>query len=137
MEKKGELLLLLDYNRERLIKPEESLKPRNSSGERYLNLEDTLTEDDHEAKIFIHTLKSQTGFGAGSYSISSLKQMSPTEGFLRLPPTVRGCANKDQQYCLMKKYLDQKLQECRCIPWEFPKDSNSAKVTFGTKFYLF
>ena len=93
-------------------------------------MEDTHTEDDKEAMVFIHTLKSGSAFGAGSYAMSALKRMSPTEDFLKLSPTARRCANEDQQHCLMKKYLDQKLQECGCIPWEFPKDSNSTKVTY-------
>merc|ERR1719458_1535045 len=77
--------------------------------------------------VFIHTLKSRSGFGAGRYAMSALKQMSPTEDFLKLSPTARGCANEDQQFCLMRRYMDQKLQECGCIPWEFPKGSNSTK----------
>ena len=127
----GELFLLLDYNEERSIKPEGKNKTRSSRGERYIIMDDTLVEDDKEAKIFIHTLKSETGFGAGSYAMSALKQMAPTEDFLGLSPTARGCANEDQQHCLMKRYLDRKLQECDCIPWEFPKSANTIKVIFS------
>ena len=97
-------------------------------------MEDTHTEDDKEAMVFIHTLKSRSGFGAGRYAMSALKRMSPTEDFLKLPPTARRCADEDQQHCSMKRYLDQKLQECGCIPWEFPKGSNITKVIFFVLF---
>ena len=74
---------------------------------------------DQEAKILIHTLKPYVGFGGGSFSMSSLKQMSPTENFLKLSPSTKGCVNQDQQECLMKAYLKEKLHSCKCIPWEF------------------
>ena len=126
--KVGELLLFLDYNKERSIEPENKLKAKSVSQKRFITMEETLAENDKEARIFIHTLKSHTGFGAGSYIMSSLKRMSPTEDFRKLSPTTRGCANEDQQHCLRKKYLDQKIKECVCAPWEFPKEPNTMQV---------
>ena len=82
-------------------------------------MRDTFASDDHEARIFIHTLKPYSGHGAGSYTMSSLKQMSPTEDFLQLSTEKRGCAHNDEQDCLMKNFLKQKLYKCGCTPWEF------------------
>ena len=117
--KEGELTLLLDYNNERSIGLQKTKNIDNESSDRYLNMKDTFASDDHEARIFIHTLKPYSGHGAGSYTMSSLKQMSPTEDFLKLLTEKRGCAYNDEQDCLMKNFLKQKLYKCGCTPWEF------------------
>ena len=127
--KDGELMLLLDYNKERSVSSQRSKKTINGNGKRYISMKDAHTDDDQEARIFIHTLKAFSGFGGGSYSMNSLKRMSPTVDFLKLPIAKKGCANDDRQHCLMRKYMKQKQRDCGCVPWEFPRDSNSAKVT--------
>ena len=115
---RGGLVLLLDYNTERSIKPKEPAQEETNNSKRFIIVGDIAGENDNKAKIFIHTLKSHYGFGGASYVMSSLKKTTPTEDFLKLPLSRRGCADKDQQECLMKTYLDQKLQNCGCVPWE-------------------
>ena len=48
-------------------------------------MKDAQLDDDQEAnQVFIHTLKTFSGFGGGSYSMRFLKRMSPTDDFLKL-----------------------------------------------------
>ena len=127
--KAGGLTLILDYNTERSVQPAMNRKGTNENTEKiHLNLEDAPTEEDGEARIFIHTLKPFKGYGGGSFSMNALKQISPTEKFLELPDTVKGCKNNDKQHCKMTLYLKQKVEECNCIPWEFPQRVTVSKV---------
>ena len=121
-------MLLLDYNKERSVSSKRPTKTSISSSERYINMKDADQDADQEARIFIQTLKTFSRYGGGSYSMSSLKKMSPTQDFLKLSPSIKGCTNEDKQQCLMRTYLKQKLHDCGCVPWEFPQESRS-KVT--------
>ena len=128
--KEGGLTLFLDYNKERSAKPKGSYNAADrKSNTRYITVEETQTDIEQEARIFIHTLKPFSGYGAGSYKMSSLKQIYATEDFLKLPTSERGCTNTDKQRCLTEVYLQQKRQHCKCVPWEFPQASKSSKVT--------
>ena len=129
--KDGQLLLLLDYNKERSIGLKRTNSVDDGDSERYISMRETLSDEDQEARIFIHTLKAFSGFGAGSYSMSSLKQMTLTENFQELPTSTAGCANKQPLFshgCTMKKYLKQKVHDCGCIPLEFLQNLNLTKV---------
>ena len=128
--KVGGLMLVLDYNRERSIHPRHlDRKVNKTTGKFHISLEDTPDEDDREARVFIHTLKKFDGYGGGSYAMKSLKKITPTEDFLKLPLAVKECVNEDKQYCRMKKYLEEGRQKCGCIPWEF-LDAGFVKVNF-------
>ena len=111
----GQLTLFLDYNKERSVGGLKKTKKRNdnSSGERYLNMKDSQTDVKQEARVFIHTLNTFFGFGGGSYSMRSLKKITPTEDFLKLPTTKRGCANDDRQQCLMRRYMTQDFKSAK------------------------
>ena len=126
--KAGGLTLLLDYNPERSVHPMSQKVSIKNNVKINLNLEDAPTEEDGEARIFIHTLKPFKGYGGGSFSMNALKQISPTENFLHLPDTVKGCKNHEKQHCKMTKYFQQKLEDCKCIPWELPQRLTVSKV---------
>ena len=117
--KSSGLTLLLDYNQERSVLPKKQKQGKKSIERYVLDLNDNRKE---EAKIFINTLKAFNGYGGGRYSMHSLKKISPTKEFLTLPKDVIGCANEEKQFCKMTKYLHHKLDNCKCIPWEFPKN---------------
>ena len=114
------LTLVLDYNEERSVSPIEQ-RQKNKTDKRYLQLKTIPDGGDNEAKIVIHTLNTYENYGGGIYSMNALKQISPTENFLKLPKDVTGCKNHDELLCKMTEYLKQKRQSCNCVPWEFPK----------------
>ena len=120
-------MLLLDYNKERSIHSK-GKKANGSTLNDHINLEDAPDEDDQEARIFIHTLRRYSAYGGGAYTMNSLKKISPTEDFLRLPFTTKDCTIDDEHDCNMKKYLEKGRQECGCVPWEFP-DATTAKIS--------
>ena len=133
--KAGALTLLLDYNTERSVHPKTRSQTKKDIRNTHLNLEDDPDEYDGEATIFFHTIQRVKGFGGGSYTMNVLKQVAPTERFLQLPEAVKGCTDDDKEHCRMTTYLDQKQQECSCVPWEFPNIGESkvnpfAKTTF-------
>ena len=133
--KSNGLTLLLDYNSERSVLPVKIDQTDEESKNIFLDLEDSTAKEDSEAKIFIHTLKPFKGYGSGGYSMSALKQISPTGNFLGLPNDVRDCALEDTQLCTKKKYLHHKLKDCQCLPWEFPKSvmTEVRNIFFCTK----
>ena len=83
--KDGELLMLLDNNKERSVSSQRSKKTTDGKSKRRISMKDAQLDDDQEAnQVFIHTLKTFSGFGGGSYSMRFLKRMSPTDDFLKL-----------------------------------------------------
>ena len=86
---------------------------------RYFDLEESSDKTDDEAMIFIHALNPYKSYGGGRYAMDALKRVSPTENFLNLPKSIKGCTNDDKQECKKKQYIDQKIKDCNCIPWEF------------------
>ena len=65
--KDGELLLLLDNNQERSVSSQRSKKTTNGKSKQRISMKDAQLDDDQEAnQVFIHTLKTFSGFGGGS-----------------------------------------------------------------------
>ena len=133
-KKDGGLTLLLDYNTERSVQTKKQKETRTNNDKIYLELEDALDEDDGEARIFINTLKPFDGYGGGSFSMHALKQISPTEKFLQLPDNVKSCKNDEKQHCKLTKYLEHKLRDSKCVPWEFLQTAIVSKVTKASMF---
>ena len=127
--KRGELMLLLDYNKERSIRPTQGGEEKtNKKVGKHLSLADVIEDPEQEARVYIHTLKTQSEYGAGTYSLSSLKLMSATEAFAKLPDTTKGCKQEDREYCRKKKFIANGKSLCKCTPWEFPRETGSKEV---------
>ena len=116
--KKGELLLLLDYNKERSVFIK-GPKKENLGEDNTLSLEEVREEDATLAKVFIHTLNGYTGFGAGSYVMESLKKILVTKQFQEKPNTFKKCQIESSEECYQEEYLKHGLQDCNCITLEF------------------
>ena len=81
-----------------------------------LNLESINTDQDN-ARIFIHTLSGFNDFSAGSYAMSALKLMTGTDNFKNLPFEKRKCQIENFETCHVKKYIEQVVEKCDCVPW--------------------
>ena len=79
--------------------------------------------------IYIHTLSSFSGFKAGSYALSSLKQMTGTSGFLNLPDNQKRCQVEVREDCLRLKLSHELQKQCGCIPWAI-SNNYKEKVNF-------
>jgi hypothetical protein len=117
--KDGELLLLLDYNKERSIQPRPTTKALGNS-KNFISLKEVHPEDIPQARIHIHTLTGFSKYGAGSYTMSALKRMVGTSDFLSMPEDVRRCNLKTLETCQREKFLERGVRNCSCVPWEFP-----------------
>ena len=66
--------------------------------------------------------------GSGSYGMSSLKRMTGTESFKRLPDGQKKCFVHNREECQTRKYLDQVKSECMCTPWALQPDQGKNQV---------
>ena len=68
------------------------------------------------AKVQINALSPYIGFGGGIYMMSVVKRMSVKEDFLKMPLEDRNCEVELYEDCRTRRLLE----ECNCVPWEFP-----------------
>ena len=87
-------------------------------GASYLNL-DPLSHSSRNARIYLNTLASYTGYRAGSYAMSGLKKMTGTKNFLNLPEQFKKCQIESFEDCNVKRYLQEIQTKCKCVPWAF------------------
>ena len=93
------------------------------------NVKGSKTEE-NSFKVFITTLAQYTTFGPGSYGMSTLKRMTGTESFKKLPTDQKKCLVHNREECQTQKYLDQIKKECKCIPWALGSEKNQVKTKF-------
>ena len=74
-------------------------------------------KSDQNFKIFIHTLAQFNMVGSGTYAMSTLKKMTGTKNFKKLPEGQKKCMVHDREVCQTHKYLEQVQKECKCLPW--------------------
>ena len=79
-------------------------------------------------KFFIHTLAPYTTFTPGSYGMSTLKRMTSTKSFEKLPDHQKKCQVHNREECQTKKYLDQVQRECKCSPWSLSTSQGKDQV---------
>ena len=68
-------------------------------------------------KISIHTLDKYTTSRSGFYGMRSLKKMTGTKSFERLPDHQKNCQVHKREECQARKYLEHVIKECNCVPW--------------------
>ena len=78
--------------------------------------------------LFIHTLAQFTAFQPGSFAMSSLKRMTATTSFNRLPDNQKKCTVHNREECQTKKFLNQVENKCGCLPWALVRDNRKAQV---------
>ena len=49
--------------------------------------------------------------------MSVLKKMTGTEDFFALPDETKGCQIDSEDECVRKKYRQELINECGCVPW--------------------
>ena len=80
--------------------------------------------------------------GEGSYALSSVKEISVTDDFLRLPDNSRKCQNIESfEQCVTKHNLASISEACKCIPYGLKNFSNAevsnclCKITCSKRSY--
>lgn len=79
-------------------------------------------------KVRVHTLAQYSAFGPGEYAMSSLKMMSGTENFKRLPENQKHCQARKREDCERERFFDDVRNNCDCVPWVLSAFENIAKV---------
>ena len=56
--------------------------------------------------------------GAGSYTLSNVKEFDVTDGFLSLGEKVTNCQNKESfEECETKEFFRVAREKCNCVPF--------------------
>ena len=95
-------------------------------------IEEDPNEERSSFELYIHTLSGFSGSRAGSYAMSSLKQMTGTSGFLNLPDDQKRCQVEVSKDCQPFHFLEELQKQCGCIPW-MTIGKHTGKVIFCTK----
>ena len=115
--KKNELMLLVDYNEDRSLQATFNRNEDDSSNMDTLNFDRAVESVQAvSAKVQINTLSPHVGYGGGNYILTDVKRMSTKNDFLRMPLKDRKCEVELYEDCRTRKLLE----ECHCVPWEFP-----------------
>ena len=91
-----------------------------------------IEDEDEESfsfELYVHILSGFSGFKAGSYALSSLKQMTGTSGFMSLPEDQKRCQVEVREDCQRAKLFDEFQKQCECVPWAI-SGNYKGKVTF-------
>ena len=75
-------------------------------------------EESTSFELYIHTLSGFSGFKAGSYAMSSLKQMTGTSGFMSLQDDQKRCQVGLREDCWWSRVSEELHKQCGCIPWK-------------------
>ena len=115
--KRNELMLILDYNKDRSLQTSVHNSADAKSSKDTINF-DTAVESiqDQSAKVHINTLTPFVGFGGGIYMMTGIKRMTAKSDFLEMPFGEKNCEFELYEDCKTKKLLE----ECKCVPWEVP-----------------
>ena len=67
--------------------------------------------------------------GGGDYSLTNVKEVDGTDGFLKLDDSIKLC--QDREYiedCLAREYLKHVLTQCSCIPYQLRQFSKEVSL---------
>ena len=111
-------MLLIDVNEERSINIESIETSENgTSSKPQIYLGDDKVINENMAIINIGTLAKYTGYGAGDYALTGIKEMTGTDNFLAWPEEKRKCALAKDEDCQKKGFQDVCLK-CGCSPFQ-------------------
>ena len=107
------LTLMIDRNRERSVHSSESKRLRDTK----IRIRLIEHADDNSAEVYLPLLAPHTFSRPGKYYLSSLKKMTGTEDFLKLPLKIKDCYEGSFEDCENAKLLEASQKECGCLPW--------------------
>ena len=91
----------------------------------------TLKPEEGHFKVYVHTLAQYTGYGSGTYAMSSLKKMKGTTSFKKLPESQKRCQVHNRENCQTNNFLGQVLTQCECVPWDLMDGTTLEKVNLS------
>ena len=107
------LTLIIDANTDKSVTRQiERFEKKNPKS---LELQEAAVETKKLVGIHIGTLAPYNAFGPGNYILTSVKQMSATEGFLAMSSEKRECSKEKFETC-QKRLLQERIKTCGCTP---------------------
>ena len=100
-----------------VIDQETSLMEQREEKESIDNAGQASTHSGSFGKLFIHTLSHFYDNRAGTYVLSSLKQMMGTKQFLGLTDEKKACQVEAFEECQRRNLLEKITEQCHCVPW--------------------
>ena len=67
------------------------------------------------------------------FSMTALKKMTATEGFLKLSDNRRNCSSRPFEACHTERYIEEVQRLCGCVPWTL---SGATTLKVGVLTYL-
>ena len=77
-----------------------------------------LKSSGKRSRLHILTSHRHDNSRPGKYALKSLKVMAATDNFLAMPDDVKGCQIEAKEDCKSRRYVEEVLKKCGCIPWE-------------------
>lgn len=110
----GGLTLMVDQSKEKSVAPSSSNK--NTKEERTtIRLIEPNADD--SAEIYLPTIASHTSSRPGNFRVDSLKVMTVTESFTKLPLDIKNCVEQKVEDCENDRLMKASLSQCGCLPW--------------------
>ena len=126
----GGLMLLVDSNSERSVELPD-ISPDSQQQRKQISFTKPVPEG--SAEIYISTLAPITFSQPGEYRLSSLKKMTGTESFTKLPHRVTNCYDGNFEDCKNSRLLKASLKECGCVPWALKDFTQEVNCKFKYK----
>ena len=106
----------------------------DGDGERIVSLNlKAVSAKDNFAQIYLNTLSIFSNNKAGSFSMTALKKMTGTEGFMKLSDNRKNCASRSFEDCHTERYIEEVQRQCGCVPWAL---SGALTLKVGVWTYL-
>ena len=106
-------MLFIDYNRERSV-----VATAEDGGYKMdmTVMKKPGQERKNTVQICISTLAPYSAYEPGSYKMTSLKKMTGTDNFLKMPETIKKCQNEIFEVCKTRYLTANGQKECGCLP---------------------
>ena len=128
------IMIVVDPNKERSETGRTVDQIKMQKGKQFLNLSPKSAVDS-SAHIYIHTLQTFQVYGEGSFALRSLKKMTATQAFLNQKDKRKNCQKEELDACLMRRYMENGLRKCDCLPWSFGSALSNNVSCFHTRSY--
>ena len=128
----GGLMLFIDYNTER------SVIAAAEKGKYKIDktvMKRPGQERKNTIEIYLPTLASYSAHAPGSYKMTSLKKMTGTDNFLKMPDTTKTCQNEVFEDCMARYLTVNGQKECGCLPWTLTAVVKEVNEMFYLNFF--
>ena len=123
----GGLTLMIDQSKEKFVATPRSYE---NIEEEKMTIRLVKPSAESSAEIYFPTIASHTSSRPGSFLVDSLKKMTVTESFSKLPLNIKHCVEQKTEDCENDKLLEQSQSECGCLPWTL-KDLIEVNKKYG------